>query len=72
MPQGFSYVGWDHKPVLLYIRTIIPNDMGVLSPAILALSGWGCADFHGGANFRFTGFSEVHYLGDAPRIQRYI
>jgi hypothetical protein len=24
------------------------------------------------ANFAFPGFSEVHYLGDASRIQRYI
>jgi hypothetical protein len=24
------------------------------------------------ANFALTEFSEVHYFGDAPRIQRYI
>ena len=29
----------------LYIRNIIPDDMGIPSPAVLALSGWGYADF---------------------------
>jgi len=33
MAQGVSYVHQDHEPVLLYIRTIIPDGMAVPSPA---------------------------------------
>jgi hypothetical protein len=32
---------------------------GVPSPAVLALSGWGYADFHAAVNFAQTEFSEV-------------
>src|SRR5215218_2492667 len=35
----------------LYIRNIIPDDMGILLLEHLALSGWGYADFHAGENF---------------------
>jgi hypothetical protein len=39
---------------------MIPDEMEITSPAILALSGRGYADFQVvGANFRFTAFSEV-------------
>ena len=47
----------------LYIRNIIPDDMGIPSLAVLALSGWGYTDFHASANFAFWGFSEVRILG---------
>jgi hypothetical protein len=40
----------------LYIRNIIPGDMRIPSPAVLALSGWGYADFYASVNFRFTEF----------------
>jgi hypothetical protein len=43
----------------LYIRNIIPGDMGIPSSAVLALSGWGYTDFHASVNFAFWGFSEV-------------
>jgi len=33
--------------------------MSIPSPAVLALSGWGYADFHVGVNFALTEFSEV-------------
>jgi hypothetical protein len=55
MPQGVSYV----RRVNLYIRNLIPDDMGIPSLAVLALSGWGYADFHAGVNFRLTEFYEV-------------
>jgi hypothetical protein len=40
MPQGVSYVHQDHEPLTQYIRNIIPDDMVIHSPAVLALSGW--------------------------------
>jgi hypothetical protein len=40
----------------LYIINIMLDDTGIPSPAVLALSGWGYADFHAGVNFRFTEF----------------
>jgi hypothetical protein len=43
----------------LYIRNIIPADIGILRLEHLALSGWGYADFHTDANFAFGEFSEV-------------
>jgi hypothetical protein len=43
----------------LYIRNIIPDDVGILLPEPLALSGWGYTDFHASVNFAFWGFSEV-------------
>jgi hypothetical protein len=39
-----------------YIRNIIPDGMGVPSPAVLALLGCGYARFHAGANFALTAF----------------
>jgi hypothetical protein len=42
----------------LYIRNIMPDDMGIPSLAILALSGWGYTDFHASVNFAFWAFSE--------------
>jgi len=43
----------------VYIRNIIPDGMGVPSPAVLSLLGCGYARFHAGANFALTEFSEV-------------
>ena len=43
----------------LYIRNIIPDDMGIPLLEHLALSGWGYTDFHASMNFAFWGFSEV-------------
>ena len=40
-------------------RRIIPDDMSIPLRRLLALPGWGDADFHGVVNFRFTEFSEV-------------
>jgi hypothetical protein len=36
--QGFSYVHWTTSLPNLYIRNIIPDDMGIPSLAVLALS----------------------------------
>jgi hypothetical protein len=47
------------NPAVLYIRNLIPDDIGIPSPAPPGLSGWGDADFHAGVNFAFWGFSEV-------------
>jgi hypothetical protein len=46
-------------PTEQYIRNMIPDDMGIPSPAVLALSGRGYADLHAGVNFAYTEFSEV-------------
>jgi hypothetical protein len=46
-------------PPILYIKNIIPGDMGIPLLGYRALSGWGYADIHAGVNFRFTEFSEV-------------
>jgi hypothetical protein len=38
--------------------------MSIPSLAVLALTGWGYADLHAGANFAFWAFSEVRsFLG---------
>jgi hypothetical protein len=52
---------------ILYIRNIIPADMGIPLPEHVALSGWGYADFHAGVNFAFTEFSEFHGFGARER-----
>jgi hypothetical protein len=39
-----------HSTALRYLR-IIPADMSIPSPAVLALSDWPDADFHGAVNF---------------------
>jgi hypothetical protein len=48
---------------ILYIRNIIPADMGIPLPEHVALSGWGYADFHAGVNFALTEFYEVRLCG---------
>jgi hypothetical protein len=47
MVRGVSYVHINTLVVVAYIRNTLPADMGIPSPADLALSGWGYADFHG-------------------------
>jgi len=42
---------------------IIPDDMDMPSPAVLALSGWGYTDCDASVNFAFWGFSEVGLTG---------
>jgi hypothetical protein len=46
-----------------------------LMPSIHPSAWKGCSPKFGernSSNFALTEFSEVHYFGDAPRIQRYI
>jgi hypothetical protein len=49
----------------LYIRNIIPDDMGIPPSGAPGQSGWGYTDFHAGANFAFWGFSEVRRIGSS-------
>jgi hypothetical protein len=55
MPQGLSYVQEGHD-LVLYIRNIIPDDVGILLEPLA---------YRGGAmlNFPFTEFSEVRLIG---------
>ena len=40
MPQGVSsYVQQDYEPLVLYIRNVIPDDMGISLPEHLANRG---------------------------------
>jgi len=43
----------------LYIRNIIPDDMGIPLLERITLSGWGYTAFHASVNFAFWAFSEV-------------
>ena len=43
----------------LYIRNIMPDDMGIPLLERITLSGWGYTHFHASVNFAFWGFSEV-------------
>jgi hypothetical protein len=45
----------------LYIRNIIPDDMGIPLLERITLSGWGYTDFNASVNSAFWAFSEVGF-----------
>jgi len=46
----------------LYIRNIMPDDMGIPLLERITLSGWGYTHFHASVNFAFWAFSEVRNI----------
>ncbi len=65
MPQGVSYVHHDHKPAIPYIRTIIPDDMGIPLPASPGPIGVGLCRLS--RNVGVTEFYEVRYPQAMPK-----